>query len=391
MRVFSLILAAFFVLSIPASAQRSQDFGKKEWQQVMDFILDKFENEANDSIDLRECLFKILDRGVHGCDPYAGFFTEDEMEVFFISMGSAYSGIGAQILNRNGYVILIPYVGSPAMAAGVLPGDTLIAVDSVRIDKDISLDNVARLIRGPKGTPVSLKFFRGGTGKIITVERQEVHLPSLAYDTISADIGYIKIILFGDNLVSDFSEALDSLLAVGIKGIVLDVRDNPGGSLSAVKDLLDINFSPQLRVPMISLTHRGNVRRVDFTDRVGRVRSIPAVVLVNEFSASASEIFAGVLQGWGVPIVGDTTFGKGSVQTFFPGPGFFFKLTTHEYCVGASCVKIDGIGVLPDSVVEDARVVDLSSTPAPAGKLVFNVRADKQLRAALDILRRKIN
>lgn len=248
-------------------------------------------------------------------DPYTSYMDAEEMAQFEESLGSSFEGIGTEVMMQNNRVTVVsPFKDSPAEKAGLKPNDQIITVDGENIE-GMDLHEAVKKIRGPKGTKVKLGILRPGLTEPITivVTRDTIPLESVysqAFDVNGVKIGKIQISSFSENTAERFFEEFNSLKREGIKGLVIDVRGNPGGYLEAV-----VGIAEEL-VP-----HKGIILQVE--DREGkRVKyksenegdGFPIAVLIDEGSASASEILAAALKSAGYPLVGKTTFGKGTVQ-----------------------------------------------------------------------------
>lgn len=248
-------------------------------------------------------------------DPYTLFLTPDELKRFKEDLGGSFSGIGAEIENRNGAItILTPLTDSPAAKAGLKPKDVVVKIDD-KSTEGMLVNDAIKLIRGDKGTTVKLTIAREGEEKLleIPIVRDTIVIKSVSWEMKSDNIGYIKVNQFGDDTEQLFRQALDEMVAKKPKGLIVDVRNNPGGYLDTA-----VNMSSYL------LNERGAI--VKQKDKKGSILELkatkaplitgtPLVVLVNGSSASASEIFAGAMQDYGrAKLVGEKTFGKGSVQ-----------------------------------------------------------------------------
>ncbi|MCK5019763.1 MAG: S41 family peptidase, partial [Candidatus Peribacteraceae bacterium] len=258
-------------------------------------------------------------------DPYTSFMTPNQNEDFHISLQGKLEGIGAQLTMRENMIVVIaPMKGSPAQDAGLLPEDIIVVVD----DEDITgedLNQVVNRIRGPRGTKVVLGVIRKGVDEIVSVSitRDEIKIPSTEYsvkDTASGSIGIITINQFGDSTTRDTEKALRSILKEDdLIGVILDVRFNGGGYLERAVEMVSL-FVQQGEV--VSVVRMGEEAERHFVNGRPLSTDIPLVILVNEGSASASEILAGALQDHDrAEIIGKKTFGKGTVQEIFELPG----------------------------------------------------------------------
>ena len=283
-------------------------------------------------------------------DPYSYYMSPDETENFNADVLGNFSGIGLQLFyntENNKIEVLTPLKNTPAYSANIKQGDYVIKVDGVPYSGE-QLQEATNNIRGQVGTKVVLTIERAGAQFDVTIVRANINIQQLDYGMIGDDIGYIDIISFDEDISNDFKNAYNDLLKRGIKGLIVDVRDNPGGILSEVVNIAD------MLVPegVVVYTVDKNNNRTNYKSDSTHIE-IPLVVLTNGSSASASEILAGAVKDHGVgTIVGTTTYGKGVVQqTFGIQTGGTIKLTTAEFFT-PNGHSIDGKGVTPDVVVE---------------------------------------
>ena len=283
-------------------------------------------------------------------DPPSAYFTQEDWEQLMIHTQGDYSGVGITIFAEDGYIVVIaPFEGSPAEAAGIRADDKIIGVDGESIVGE-PLDIVGSKIRGPVNTDVVLTVLRRGVEEPfdVTVTRGHIVIPTVSSQVIDGNLGYIRLNSFSDTTTADFRAALNGLRDQGIDGFILDLRHNPGGLLSTAKDVSDI-LLPQ--GPIYHKVDRYGNKETEVTNTPGL--ELPMVVLVNGSSASASEIVAGAIQDAGVgTLVGVTTYGKGSVQSLIPFEDRTgVKVTTHHYLTRGGR-SINEVGIEPDVVVE---------------------------------------
>jgi carboxyl-terminal processing protease len=253
-------------------------------------------------------------------DPHSNFFDPHDLQLLREEQRGHYYGVGMQVQGRNGKTIVIaPFVGSPAYKAGLRPGDVIVEVNDKSTD-NLDSTKVADMLKGPKGTPVQIKVAREGADKpiVFNLIRDEISRKSVpdAF-MVKPGVAYVFLESFNETTSHELEEALKSLGEDNLKGLILDLRHNPGGLLNEAVAVGD-HFLPKGEV-IVSHRGRASAERV-YTARNGnRGREYPIVVLVDRYSASAAEIVSGALQdhdrAW---ILGDNTFGKGLVQTVFP-------------------------------------------------------------------------
>jgi len=314
-------------------------------------------------------------------DPYSVFMTPSENKDFRQSLNGELQGIGAELTLRDGAVTVVaPLKGSPAAKAGLLPKDIIIEVDGETIEKE-SLHETVQRIRGPKGTQVTLTIIRENEPEPLTfnINRAEIKIPSVEYElkeTSTGSIGYISINQFAEDTNDEVEEALLALEKEDMDGIILDVRFNGGGYLDRAVDLVSM-FMQQGKVVSVQ-------RRIGEPDAhyvYGRPidTETPMVVLINEGSASASEILAGALQDNGrATIIGKQSFGKGTVQEIFELPGGASVRITVAKWLTPNGLNLGEEGVTPD--------IEIDRSPED-----FDAELDPQMDAAMELLFSKKN
>lgn len=296
----------------------------------------------------------VLDGIMAGLDdPYSVYYTQDEFSSLQEESSGEYVGIGAVVTQDADKVISIvrPIKNGPAEKAGLLAEDVIVEVDGESTaGQDLSL--VVDKMRGVEGTTAHVKIYRPSESKYIDldIERRVVENYSVSNSMINNDIGYVQIEQFYENTGNEFVAAMEECQKQGAKGIVIDLRDNPGGLLNVVVDMCDYILED---ITVVSTKDKdGNVLS-EYKAKDGKTLDIPLVVLVNGNSASASEIFTGAMKDTGkAKIVGTTTYGKGIVQSVIPlEDGSAIKLTVAKYFT-PNGNDIHKIGVEPDYVVE---------------------------------------
>ena len=309
-------------------------------------------------------------------DPYSVFMTPSENKDFRQSLNGELQGIGAELTLRDGAVTIVaPLKGSPTAKAGLLPHDIIVEVDRQPIEKETLHETVQR-IRGPQGTDVTLTIIREGESKPLTfkIERAEIKIPSVEYElkkTETGSIGYISINQFAEDTNEEVEEALLLLKEEDLDGIILDVRYNGGGYLDKAVDLVSM-FMQQGKVVSVQ-------RRIGEPDAhyvYGRPidTETPMVVLINEGSASASEILAGALQDHNrATVIGKQSFGKGTIQEIFELPGGASVRITVAKWLTPNGLNLGEEGVTPD--------IEIERTPED-----FEAELDPQLDAAMEAL-----
>lgn len=294
-------------------------------------------------------------RGLLGVvdDPYTVFVEPIPRRFEQDDLRGSYGGIGVA-LNRaaSGQVVLSPYRDSAAAQAGVLEGDVLLAVDDVPItaEMDVTQDVAARL-RGKVGTTVTLVIHRGAETLTFKITRQVIEIPSVTWRVLdqAPNLGYVQVSSFTDRTSVELEEALDELLTSDVQGLVLDLRNNGGGLLQAAIDVTDQFVDGGV---ILYERHRGQDEKSYIANAGGLALQVPLVVLVNHGTASASEIVAGAIQDRERgPLVGEPTFGKGSVQLIFDlSDGSSLHVTAARWYT-PNRHQLDGVGLTPNLVV----------------------------------------
>ncbi len=310
----------------------------------------------NDSeIDEQEMIEGLYSGYVSGLgEAYTTYYTADEYAALMESSSGEYSGIGVSVsqnLNTGVITIVNPFENGPGYEAGMRKDDILYAVEGEEVT-GVDINQVVAKIKGEDGTSVNLTVYRPSTDEYIdmTVERRVVQNPTVTWEMKDDGIGYIQITEFDEVTIEQFDQAVGELSSQGAKGLIFDLRDNPGGRLDSVCQMLD-RLLPEGELLVYTMDKDGNKEEYYAEDE--DTLALPAIVLVNGNSASASEIFTAALQDYGVAtIMGTTTFGKGIVQVILPlGDGSAVKVTQSQYYTPDG-VCIHGEGVTPDIEVE---------------------------------------
>ena len=338
---------------------------------AIDSVLDSFYFEEVDDEKAKDSIYKAY-LSSYG-DKYTVYYTADEYKKLTETTNGTFSGIGAvcQISSEGGILLVDVYESGAGYKAGLRSGDRIIQVDGTDVT-DMDLSSAVALVKGEKGTQVGLKIVRDGATSDYTVVRDEIEVQTVNYAITEDNIGYISVSQFENVTAKQFKAAIEELKSEGAKGIIIDIRNNPGGLLTTVISMLkDI-----LPNGLIVYTEDKDGNRKEYSDNDNEELDMPLAVLVNGNSASASEIFAGAIQDYGKGvIVGTQTFGKGIVQTVKPlTDGSAIKFTIAKYFTPKG-QDIHGKGVTPDVVVEYDKDAD----------------EDTQISAALESVRAQIN
>ena len=361
---------------------------QKKVKQV-EGIIDKYFYFEQDPEKREESYFDGIMAGLD--DPYSVYYTPEEYERLMEDDGGEYVGIGATVskdVDKGTVYVVKPLRGSPAEAAGLTTGDVFVQIDDIEVTADMELDEVVNYIRGKEGTTAHLKMYREGEPDYLEIDinRQKIQNITVDYEMLDNNIGYISVDQFIENTPEQFKEGIDYVISQGAKGIVIDMRNNPGGLLTAVNEMTDYIIAddaqaPGASEPGIQLETKDKVGKIieSYSCEDGHSVDLPMVVLVNGNSASAAEIFTGDMKDYGIAtIIGTTTFGKGIVQSVIPlSDGSAVKITIAKYFT-PSGNDIHKIGIEPD--IE----IDVSDEQKRMANIPHD--EDPQLQKAIEVL-----
>ncbi len=308
-------------------------------------------------------------------DPHTVYFPPTESKAFEDGLAGEFEGIGAYVdMKAPGVLTIVsPITGSPAEKAGLKGGDVIESVNGFKIDETVSLEAAVAKIKGPAGTEAKLTILRDGARLEISVTRAKVVIEYVEYKMLESGIPYVRITMFGNGTLASFDKAAKwiSTEHANADKLILDLRNNPGGSLEEVASVLSY-FVPAGE-SVVKIRYRDTRGEITSAGSAYPLSSKKTAILVNGGSASASEILAGTIRDYltGSVVVGETTFGKGSVQSLFPySDGSSLKYTIAKWYTGRTETGIDGVGIVPDVKIE-------AST---------GTTADVQLKKAEDVL-----
>lgn len=349
--------------------------------EIMESYLDQYYVEEFDKTLVEEMLFSGMAAGVG--DRYTYYMPEETLEQYLENTNGNFDGVGIEVYTTQDGEVVISRVmeGQPAQQAGLQEGDVIIGVDGEDM-RGKMISDVAAKIRGKAGTEVTIEVLRKSTGETLkmTMQRAVVVMESVDSRMINGIIGYISISGFKENTYDQFKAALDALQKDGMKGLVLDLRDNPGGLVKSVYQIGEELLPEGTMVYTLDKKEKRDDLKCD-----GTYLDIPLVVLVNENSASASEILAGAVKDTDRgTLVGMQTFGKGLVQRLFTLPdGSGLNVTIQKYYTPKG-TSIHGIGIEPDEVVQlEEKYLATALTDIPEDE-------DAQLQKALEVLGKEI-
>ncbi|MGZ9586232.1 S41 family peptidase [Paenibacillus marinisediminis] len=381
-----------FASSVSAN---SNNLTSKETAKI-NAVLDVIESKYYQDVDRT----KVINGAVEGMfnslgDPYSTYMQKEEAESFNVSVEGQFTGIGAEVTMEEGNVTVVsPIKGSPAEKAGLKAKDVLLSVDGTSLS-GMTLNEAVSKIRGPKGSTVKIEVKRPGTTQVLVFDivRDKVDLETVHSSMLDNKIGYIEVSQFSTNTADRFANALTDLEKQGMKGLVIDVRNNPGGVLDVVEKMTEL-FVPKGK-PILQVEYKDGKREVHKSDSDVKEKKYPIAILTNKGSASASEIMASALQeSAGMKIVGEPTFGKGTVQTSYTtknDEGSLIKITIAKWLTPDGN-WIHQKGIQPDILVSQPDYY--SATPIPKDKtLEFDMNSEevKNVQVILNGLGYKID
>lgn len=345
MRLYVSMVAAILSLLILNSAVFAADTGfdrESVKQEVIDLIVSQHisgvEEKDLDTTDIDAIIASLG-------DPHTEFYDPDEWERFMDTLENQYSGIGVRVgIDDYGFFVHEVFPGTPAMNGGMLDGDYIVAVDGVSTE-GLTLDELVSAITGEEGTLVRITVERTGERLELPLVRAEIQVPVLVSHLLDNGTGYVRLNGFSTNADEVFAAAVRQMEANGLSALVLDLRDNPGGLLESAGGVA----GTFIKDGQLIYTRDRSGTEVPYPVSGDRPLDVPVYVLVNESSASASEVLAGALQDYGIAtVIGTKTYGKGSVQNLYRLPGGAgLKLTVQEYLTPKKN-RVDQVGITPD-------------------------------------------
>ena len=352
-------------------------------------VLAIIQNQYVDETEPREVIYGAIRGMLRSLDPHSSFLDPESYREMQVETSGSFGGLGIEITVRDDQLTVVaPIEGTPAYKAGVQPGDRIVRIEGLPT-KDMSLVDAVKKMRGPKGTKVSITISRDGAKEPIelSIVREIIQVQSVKMQEIEPGLGYIRLRQFQERTAKDLVAGIDKLEKTGrFAGLIVDLRNNPGGLLSSAVEVSEEFLGDgKLVVYTEGRVRNQNMRFVAHAKHP--VTDVPLVVLVNQGSASASEIVAGAIQDHGRGVVlGTQTFGKGSVQTIIPlADGSGLRLTTAKYFTPKGR-SIHGKGITPDIVI-DLPKEDAPRAGAPPLSEAELQKKDVQLQRALDILK----
>lgn len=340
------------MLSNTANVQITNERGLtgtlKEFKNILE---EKYAGEIDENALIEGALKGYVDAVG---DPYTEYLTKEEMDELMEDTSGKYVGIGVYVANNtadNTILVVGIMNGSPALEAGMEPGDIIEKIDGVEY-KGEELSKATSVLKGQENTTVKVTVLRDGEEKELTVTRRTITVEHVTSKMLEDNIGYIQIDAFEDGVADKFEEKYNELNKSGLKGLIIDLRSNGGGVVDEATDIADL-FTEKNKPVLITKDKNGE-ETITKAKKEQVISNIPVVILTNETTASASEILAGALRdNYSAKLVGKTTYGKGVIQTVYKlTDGSGLKITTEEYYT-PSHNKIHKVGLVPDEEVEE--------------------------------------
>lgn len=412
--ISGILIGRLSVGSVSAEGEGYEDL--KIFTEVLSIVKRNYVED----VKIKDMVYGAIKGMLSSLDPHSGFMPPDAYKEMQVDTKGEFGGLGIQIGIKDGALAVIaPIEDTPAFAAGIKAGDKIVKIGN-EFTKDMSLHDAVSKMRGPKGTPVVITIMREGwkAAKDFTIVRDIIKVKSVKAKVIEGNIGYVKLNQFQERTSSDLAASLADITKEPVTSLILDLRNNPGGLLNSAVEVSG-QFLPPGKV-VVFIKGRSGEKTEYRTESEGaaeaggdktKLKTMPMIVLVNQGSASASEIVAGALKDWNRAVVlGVQTFGKGSVQSVIPlSDGSGLRLTTARYYTPKG-ISIQSTGITPDIVVKleqkgDAKehpVIrekdlerhlkndqsdEMSKEPEEAAPMEVGEKDDVQLQRAIDLLK----
>jgi C-terminal peptidase (prc) len=395
-KVFGVALLTFalgFIVGFASQGKQLED--EYKYLRMFTDVLRIIKENYVEPVSTKDLIYGALNGMTKSLDPFSTFFTPKQYESFRQETEGEFGGVGIEIgMEKGRPVVISPIEGTPAFKAGIKPGDVILEIDG-EDTSNMNLIDVVQRIRGKVGTKVQLTIYRKGMEKPmkIELERALIKIESVRWTTWG-DVGYIKLSQFNENVSVQVEKALKELTSQRVKGIILDLRNDPGGLLSEAVNVADL-FLPEGKLVVYTRSRNGETQKYFARRKPVVPDDLPVIVLINKGSASASEIVAGALQDYKRAIIlGEKSFGKASVQNIIPlEDGSALKLTVAYYYTPLGRL-IHNRGIVPDvQVAMDEKQAEALQEAIRQKKLegksglILLPEKDPQLSKAIELIR----
>jgi len=355
--IFISVLAFVFFASVSLAVSFDRKKRDDLYKQVEFFsdVLTIVDAEYVDEIKPKDMVYGALRGALSSLDPHSQFMDPDTYDELKVDTEGRFGGLGVEISIKDGLITVItPLEDTPAWKAGIKPGDKIIKINS-ELTRGMDLTAAMKKLRGKPGEMVNLTVMRGPDKELLEFKiiRAAIKINDIkTAEILEGGIGYIKVVEFRETTSKDFDNVFEKISKTGIKSLILDLRNNPGGLLESALDVTG-KFLPKGKLIVFTKGRKENQNLIFNSNSEHPVLGLPLAILINEGSASGSEIVAAALQEYKrATILGVKSFGKGSVQTVIPlSDGSALRLTTSKYFT-PSGKEIHGKGVIPDIIVE---------------------------------------
>ncbi len=395
--VCSLIIASLLAGTYTLKTVNAQN-GYEELK-IFTEVLSIIKKNYVDEVKTKDLVISAMKGMVSSLDPHSAYLTPEALKELKVETKGEFGGIGIQIGVKDGILTVIaPIDDTPAFRAGIKAGDKILKIAG-ETTKKMEIHEAVSKMRGPKGTSITLTIFREGwkDTRDFTMVRDVIKIKSVKPKLLNDGIGYVRLTQFQESTANDLLVALNKLQKDGMKSLILDLRNDPGGLLNVAVDTAEIFLPPKKLV--VYIKNRSGEKIEYYTEKsTPFFEEIPMVVLVNQGSASASEIVAGALKDWNrAIIIGVQTFGKGSVQSIIPlSDGSGMRLTTAKYYT-PNGTMIHNVGITPDIIVKqetkehpETKGRDITKDDKQKDEMLptdVDEKDDVQLQRAIDTLR----
>jgi carboxyl-terminal processing protease len=396
--ISSLLVVLTLSLGGSVASKGADQSATYEQLKLFTEVLSIVQNQYVEEVPPKDLVYNAIKGTLRGLsappynDPHSSFLDPDSYKEMQVETSGSFGGLGIEITLRDDVLTVVsPIEGTPAFRAGLQTGDRIVKIDGL-VTKDMQLPDAVKRMRGKPGTKVTITVVREGwtEAKDFDITREQIRVQSVRSADLGGGIAYIKLRQFQEQSPGDTAAALDKAAKAGMKALIFDLRNNPGGLLTAAVEITE-EFIEDGKLVVYT---EGRVRNQNMRFSAHAKKSypnLPMVVLVNQGSASASEIVAGALQDWGRAIVvGTQTFGKGSVQTIIPlSDGSGLRLTTAKYFTPKGR-SIHGKGITPDIVVEIPKETTAArdkDKQQPSLDPMEELKKDVQVQRALDVIK----